>query len=99
MLMIALKGAIRDFFYNLLTARELSPTRPLQWPRRNCVRITCNSAGALHVQHVVCHVIRRNSSAVEFDRDKIAFILALFYWLKPLTDEGREGTGVPGENP
>ena len=30
---------------------------------------------------------------------EIAFILALLYRLKPLTDEGGEETGVPEENP
>ena len=34
-----------------------------------------------------------------FDRAEIAFILALFPWLKPLTGEGREETEVPEENP
>ena len=47
----------------------------------------------------VCHLVRRDSSAFKFDRVDIAFILALFYWLKPLTDEGGEETGVPGEIP
>ena len=51
------------------------------------------------MQRVVCHVVGRDSSAVKFDRVEIAFILALFYWLKPLTDDGGEETGVPGENP
>ena len=36
---------------------------------------------------------------MKFDRAYIAFTLTLFHWLKPLTDEGREETGVPGENP
>ena len=44
-------------------------------------------------------MIRRDSSAIKFNRAYIAFISALFYWLKPLTDEGGEETGVPGENP
>ena len=34
--------------------------------------------------HFVCHVVRRDSSAIKFDRVEIAFILALFYWLKQL---------------
>ena len=29
------------------------------------------------------------------DRAEIQFILVLFHWLKPLTDEGREETVVP----
>ena len=45
------------------------------------------------------HEIRRYSSAIKFDRVEIAFIVALFHWLKPLTDDGGEETGVPGENP
>ena len=52
-----------------------------------------------HVQHVVCHVVLRDSSAVKFDRVEIAFIFDLFYWLKRLTDEGGEEIGLPGENP
>ena len=35
---------------------------------------------------------------IKFDRVKIAFILELLYWLKPLTDEGGEETGAPREN-
>ena len=38
-------------------------------------------------------------SANKFDTAEIAFILPLSYWLKQLTSEGREETGVPGENP
>ena len=33
------------------------------------------------MQHVVYHVVQRDSSAIKFDRVDIAFILALFYWL------------------
>ena len=58
------------------------------------------------MQPAVYHLVRRDSSAIKFDRVEIAFILALFYWLKPLTDEdaekiiqGAEKTGVPGEPP
>ena len=31
--------------------------------------------------HVTCHLVRRDSSAIKFDRVEIAFIWALFYWL------------------
>ena len=51
------------------------------------------------MKHVVCHLVGRDSSAIMFDRVEIAFILALFYGLEPLTDEGGEETGAPGENP
>ena len=67
--------------------RKLSPTHTLKWPRRN------------QVQHVMCHVVQRDSSVNKFDRLEITFISALFYQLKLLTDEGGEETKVPGENP
>ena len=47
----------------------------------------------------MCHFVGRDSSAIKFDRAEIVPVSALFYWLKPLTDEGGEETGVPGENP
>ena len=53
------------------------------------------------MQHV-CHVVGRDSSAIKFDR---VVFLALFRWLKPVTNEGggggggKEEIGVPGENP
>ena len=54
------------------------------------------------MQHVVCHVVRRTNSAIKLDRVEIAFILALCYWLKPLTDDGEEevtGMTRPGKMP
>ena len=45
-------------FFTISSQRcELSPTRTLKWPRRNCVQITCNTSSAYHVQHVVLHAI------------------------------------------
>ena len=70
--------------------RELPPTRTLKWPGRNFVQISCNTLNAFHVQPGVCHLVRRDSSAIKTDRVKIAFIVALFRWLKLLTDEGNE---------
>ena len=98
-ILIALKGANRYFLQSSHCAA-------------NCFHhvrssgqdaIVCESRaahrGAHHMQHVVCHVVRRDRSATTFGRAEIAFSLALFYWLKRLTDEGGEETGVPGENP
>ena len=48
--------------------RELSSTRTLRWPGCDCVQITCNAPGTYHVQQTVCHVVRRDSSAIKFDR-------------------------------
>ena len=70
------------------------PTRRLQWPQRNRAQIMCNTSRAYHVQHVIRHGVRRDSSAFE-----IALNLTLFYLLKPLTDNGGQETGVPEENP
>ena len=92
----AFKGTVRDFLQSPSMCRELSPTRTLKWPRHNHVKITCNTSSVYHVQRDVCHLVRRDSSAIKFD---IAFILALLYWLKPLTNEGGEETGAPRENP
>ena len=78
---------------------ELSPTCTLKWLGCNRVQITCKTSSAYHMQPAVCYLVRRDSSAIQFDRVETAFILALFYWLKPLTDEGGEETIVPGEKP
>ena len=87
-MIIVLKGAIRDLLTNSSLRHELSPTRALKWPGSNRVQITCNTSGAHHVQQVICHMVRRDSSAIKFGRVEIAFNFALFCWLKPLTDEG-----------
>ena len=62
-------------------------------------KITCNTSSAYRVQHVVCHVVRRDSSALKFDRVEITIISTAFYWPKPISDEGGEETGASGENP
>ena len=50
------------------TLSSLPTTRTPKWQGRNRVQITCNTSGAHHGQHVVCHVVRRDSSAIKFDR-------------------------------
>ena len=52
-IIIAFKGAIRDFFTISSMRREPSPTCTLKWPGSNLVQITCNTSSACHVQHVV----------------------------------------------
>ena len=49
--------------------------------------------------HVACHIVQRDSSAIEFDRIEIAFIFSSILLTDPLTDERGEEHGVPGENP
>ena len=97
-IIMALKGAVRDFTISLLR-RELSPTRTLKWSGRYRVQITCDTSSAYHVQHVACYLVRRDSSVVKVDKFKMAFILALFYWVKTVTDGEREKTGVGAEKP
>ena len=65
---IGLKGAKFEIFTISSLHRELSPTRTLKRPGRNRARITCHTSSAYHVQRVVCHLVRKNSSAVKFDR-------------------------------
>ena len=52
------------------------------------MQIPCSTQSAYHVQHVVCHVVRRDSSAIKFDGVEIVSILALFYQLnhKPIKE-------------
>ena len=80
----------RLFFYffflnNLLTApRTVSNTYAQVARAQSCANHVPHTSSAFHVQHVVCHVERRDSSFIKFDRDESAFILDLFYWLKPI---------------
>ena len=102
-IMITLKGAIRDFFFffnNLLTA---------PWTVSNTyAQVAWAQSCANHVQHIerlsratcrdTCHVVQRDSSAITFEslnRIYLSFILLA----EPLTDEEGEETGVPRENP
>ena len=75
-----------EIFTIFSLCHELSPTCMLKSPGRNPVQITCNTSSTYHIQHVLCHMVWRNSWAISFDWVKITFILALFYWLKPFTD-------------
>ena len=93
----ALKGTIWDFFTISSLCREPSPTCTLKWPGRN------------HEQHFerisraacrfTCDMVRRDSSAIKFDRVEITFISAFILLAEPLTNERGEETRVPGENP
>ena len=50
------------------------------------------------MQHVMHHVVRRDSSTIKFSLPelKLHLFLALFQWLKPLTYEaGKEATETP----
>ena len=81
-IIIAFKGAIWDFLQSPHSAANC-----LQHVRSSGPGgIVCKSR-ATHLAlftckcHVTCHLVRRDSSAIKFDRVEIAFIWALFYWL------------------
>ena len=99
MMMIALKGTVWDFFYNLLTV-----------PRTVCnvfaevVRVHLCANHMEHMEHLsraACHMLQgtMDRSVIKFDRIEIAFIFALCCWLKWLTNERGEKARAPGENP
>ena len=81
-IIIAFKGAIRDFLQSphsaancLQHARSSGPgTIVCKSRATHRALITCKC-------HVTCHLVRRDSSAIKFDRVEIAFIWGLFYWL------------------
>ena len=56
----------------------------LKWPGCNCVQITCNTSSAHHVQHAVCHVVRRDSSAIKFYRVEITFIFRFIFLVETI---------------
>ena len=63
------------------------------------MQITRGTYVALATCCVTCHVVRRDGSAIKFDRVEIAFVFSFILLAEPLTDEGGEETGEPGENP
>ena len=81
-IIIAFKGAIRDFLQSphsaancLQHVRSSGPGAIVCESRAtHRARITCKC-------HVTCHLVRRDSSAIKFDRVEITFIWALFCWL------------------
>ena len=81
-IIIAFKGAIRD----LLQSPHSAANR-LRHVHSSGLGATMCKSRATHREfimckcHVTCHLVRRDSSAVKFDRVEIAFIGALFYWL------------------
>ena len=61
------------------------------------MQITRNISGTHHMQYVMYYMVRSDSPATKFDLAEIALILALLSWLKSLTNEGGEETGVPNK--
>ena len=94
-IIIAFKGAI-NFFTISSQRRELIPSGP---GATVCKSRATHQALIMCKCHVMCHLTRRDSSAIKFDIVEIAFIWALFYWLNHKTNEVGEETRVPREHP
>ena len=74
------------FLYNLLTALQTISNTYTQMAQAQL-----RALSAYHVQRVVCHMVQRDSSAIKYDRVKITFIWALFYWLKTINQWRKRG--------
>ena len=100
-MIIALESSIRDLsFYNLLTAPLTVCNKHVGSSGQGA--IVCKSRAihpALFTCNISCRVVRRDSSAIKSDKslNRIHFDFVLL--AEPLTDEGGEEIGVPGENP
>ena len=96
--MTALKIAVPDFLQSPHCVNYPLHVRS-SGPGASVYKIMRNTLSSYHMQRIMCHVMRRDSSAIKFDRAEIIFILALFFLAEPLVAEGGEETRVPGENP
>ena len=91
-IIIAFKGAIRN-----LSQSPHSAANCLQHVRSSGPGATVCKSRATHWAlitckcHVTCHLVRRDSSAIKFDRVEIAFIWALFLLAEPLNRWRRGG--------
>ena len=79
-IMIPLKGTARQFCTLLTAPQTVSNTYARVASAQTCATHV-NPSSAYHVQYVVCHVVRRDISAIKLDGVEIAFILAALYWL------------------
>ena len=95
MMIIAFKGAVREVLQSPHCAAS-----HLQHVRSSGPgAIVCKSRAihrALIAYTISRYVVRRDSSAIKFNRVDIAFILTFI--LLAGSDEGREEAGIPGEN-
>ena len=95
-IIITFKGAIRDFLQSPHSAANCVQHVRSSGPGRKRVQITCYTSSAYHVQHDVLRATWYEGTARQtLNRIYLSFILLA----EPLTNEGGEETGVPGENP
>ena len=71
---IAFKGAIRDFLQSPHSAANCQHVRSSGPGTIVCKSCTTHRALITCKCHVTCHLVRRDSSAIKFDRVEIAFI-------------------------
>ena len=64
---ITLKDAIQ-FFYTIFTTLRAVSNTVLKWPGLDSAQMMWNTSTTYHVQHILCHVVRRDASAVKFGR-------------------------------
>ena len=78
--------------------RKLSPTGMLKWPGHKCAQYYVQTHQASVMRNMPGATRYKGTlQAIKFDRNEIAFILAVYPWLKPLKDEGWEVTGLTGK--
>ena len=70
-----MEGAIRDCLQSP-APRLVSDT--YAQVARGQSKSHASTSGACHLQHVVCYVVGRDSSAVRFDRAEISFLLVQY---------------------
>ena len=81
-IIIAFKGAIRDFLQSPHSAANCLQHIHSSGPGAVVCKSHATHRALITCKcHVTCHLVRRDSSAIKFDRVEIAFIWALFYWL------------------
>ena len=84
-IIVAFKGAIRDFLQSPHRAANRLQHVCSSGPGATvCKSLATHRALITCKCHVTCHLVRRDSSAIKFDRVEIAFIWALFDWLNRL---------------
>ena len=87
-IIIAFKGTIRDFVQSPHSAANCLQHVRLSGPGATMCKSPATHRALITCKcHVTCHLVRRDSSAIKFDRVEIAFIWALFHWLMK---EGRK---------
>ena len=68
MIIVVIILAFKETFYNLFTAPRTVSNMYAQVAGKHSCSNHVQHIGDYHVQHVVCHLVQRDSSAIKFDR-------------------------------